>query len=312
MKRINGWVNRLRSGKKNMGIRNLVKKWIRAQNRESTVSNFAVLEQSENVFLKTEQEISQPTEYDAFYDMIDQETELTGTVLLSQYDEEFGNDILKLVVNGMPVFIVREDLAFKKQQLPLAHYVGETIYFQLIEVNEEKGFLIGSTKKIKEKEFDRLHMQLKEGKTFQAKVTKILRYGAYLVIGDTSVQMLNKDFAEDHTTIGDILTIGDSIEVRFNRITENKNLRVEPLVKYKNEVSVSLADIEPNQVVLGTVRNIKKWGIFVRIAPNLDALCSIPTHLEVREGDKVSFKITQVLTEEKRIRGKIVRLVNNN
>ncbi|MGB7366385.1 MAG: hypothetical protein WA887_09740 [Carnobacterium jeotgali] len=270
------------------------------------------MEKSENVFFETEQEISRPTEYDAFYDMIDQETELTGTVLLSQYDEEFGNDILKLVVNGMPVFIVREDLAFKKQQLPLAHYVGETIYFQLIEVNEEKGFLIGSTKKIKEKEFDRLHMQLKEGKTFQAKVTKILRYGAYLVIGDISVQMLNKDFAEDHTTIGDILTIGDSIEVRFNRITENKNLRVEPLVKYKNEVSVSLADIEPNQVVLGTVRNIKKWGIFVRIAPNLDALCSIPTHLEVREGDKVSFKITQVLTEEKRIRGKIVRLVNNN
>lgn len=309
---MNRLVNSLRSGKKNMGIRNLVKKWIRAKNRESAVSNVAVLEQSENVFLKTEQEISQPTEYDAFYDMIDQETELTGIVLLSQYDEEFGNDILKLEVNGLPVFIVREELEFKIQQLPLARYVGETIHFQLIEVNEEKGFILGSTKKIKEKEFDRLHMHLKEGKTFKAKVTKILRYGAYLVIGDTSVQMLNKDFAEDHTTIGDILNIGDSIEVRFNRITENKNLRVEPLVKYKNEVSVSLADIEPNQVVLGTVRNIKKWGIFVRIAPNLDALCSIPTHLEVREGDKVSFKITQVLTEEKRIRGKIVRLVNNN
>ena len=119
-----------------MGIRNLVKKWIRVQNKESAISDVTVLEKSENVFFETEQEISRPTEYDAFYDMIDQETELTGTVLLSQYDEEFGNDILKLVVNGMPVFIVREDLAFKKQQLPLAHYVGETIYFQLIEVNE--------------------------------------------------------------------------------------------------------------------------------------------------------------------------------
>ena len=132
MKRINGLVNRLRSGQKKMGIRNLVKKWIRVQNKESAISDVTVLEKSENVFFETEQEVSRPTEYDAFYDMIDQETELTGTVLLSQYDEEFGNDILKLVVNGMPVFIVREDLAFKKQQLPLAHYVGETIYFQLI------------------------------------------------------------------------------------------------------------------------------------------------------------------------------------
>lgn len=295
-----------------MGIRNLVKKWIRVRDKEIALTDVAVLEKSENVFLKTEQEINQQTEYDVFYDMIDQEDELTGTILLSQYDEELGSDVVKLEVNGMPVFIVREELGFKAQQVPLMSYVEESIQFQLIDVNEKDGWLLGSTKKIKEKEFDRLHMQLKEGKTFQAKVTKILRYGAYLVIGDTSVQMLNKDFAEDHTTIGDILNIGDNIEVRFNRITENKNLRVEPLVKYKNEVSVSLADMEPDQVVLGTVRNIKKWGIFVRIAPNLDALCSIPTHLEVREGDKVSFKITQVLTEEKRIRGKIVRLVNND
>jgi len=191
-------------------------------------------------------------------------------------------------------------------------YVGETIQFQLIEANEANGLVMGSAKKIKEKEFDKLYQELKDGKQFQAKVTKILRYGAYCVIGDISVQMLNKDFAEDHTTIGDVLEIGDTIDVRFKRITENKNLRVEPLVRYKNGVSVSLTELEPNQVVLGTVRSVKKWGIFVRIAPNLDALCSIPSHLAVREGDKVSFRITQVLKEEKRVRGKIVRLIKKD
>ena len=293
-----------------MGIRDLVKKWIRVSNKEIASTDVMVMEKSENVFLEVDQEVDHQIEYDAFYDMIDQEVELTGTILLSQYDEELGSDVVKLEVNSMPVFIVREELEYKAQQLPLMRYVGETIQFQLIEVNEEKGWLLGSTKKIKEKEFDKLHKALEEGKTFQAKLTKILRYGAYFVIGDTSVQMLNKDFAEDHTTIGDILNIGDTIEVRFNRVTENKNLRVEPLVKYKNEVSVSLADMKPDQVILGTVRNVKKWGIFVRIAPNLDALCSIPTHLEVKEGDKVSFKLTQVLKEEKRVRGKIVRLID--
>ena len=65
-------------------------------------------------------------------------------------------------------------------------------------------------------------------------------------------------------------------------------------------------------MVLGTVRSVKKWGIFVRIAPNLDALCSIPSHLALREGDKVSFRITQVLEEEKRVRGKIVRLIKKD
>jgi len=295
-----------------MGIRNLVKKWIGVQNREITSADVAVLERTENVFFKNDEKANEQIKYDAIYDMIDQEVELTGTVLSSQYDKGLASDVLKLEMNGIPVCIVREELELKPHNLPLMRYVGETIQFQLMEVNEEKGWIIGSAKKIKEKEFERLLKELEEGKQFQAKLTKVLRYGAYFVIGNISVQMLNKDFAEDHTTIGDVLKIGDTIDVKFNRITENKNLRVEPLVKHKNEGSVSLADMEPNQVVLGTIRSIKKWGIFVRIAPNLDALCSIPTHLAVREGDKVYFRITQVLKEDKRVRGKIVRLINKD
>ena len=295
-----------------MGIKNLVKKWIGVQVKETTSADVAVLERSETVFLEKDKKLNEQIEYAAIFNMIQQEVALTGIVLASQYDEELASDVVKVEVSGIPVVITREELGCTPHNLPLMRYVGETIQFQLIEANEANGLVMGSAKKIKEKEFDKLYHELKEGKQFQAKVTKILRYGAYCVIGDISVQMLNKDFAEDHTTIGDVLEIGDTIDVRFNRITENKNLRVEPLVRYKNGVSVSLTELEPNQVVLGTVRSVKKWGIFVRIAPNLDALCSIPSHLAVREGDKVSFRITQVLKEEKRVRGKIVRLIKKD
>ena len=295
-----------------MGIKSLVKKWIGVQVKETTSADVAVLERSETVFLEKDKKLNEQIEYAAIANMIQQEVALTGIVLASQYDEELASDVVKVEVSGIPVVITREELGCTPHNLPLMRYVGETIQFQLIEANEANGLVMGSAKKIKEKEFDKLYHELKEGKQFQAKVTKILRYGAYCVIGDISVQMLNKDFAEDHTTIGDVLEIGDTIDVRFNRITENKNLRVEPLVRYKNGVSVSLTELEPNQVVLGTVRSVKKWGIFVRIAPNLDALCSIPSHLAVREGDKVSFRITQVLKEEKRVRGKIVRLIKND
>lgn len=295
-----------------MGIKNLVKKWIGVQVKETTSADVAVLERSETVFLEKDKKLNEQIEYAAIANMIQQEVALTGIVLASQYDEELASDVVKVEVSGIPVVITREELGCTPHNLPLMRYVGETIQFQLIEANEANGLVMGSAKKIKEKEFDKLYHELKEGKQFQAKVTKILRYGAYCVIGDISVQMLNKDFAEDHTTIGDVLEIGDTIDVRFNRITENKNLRVEPLVRYKNGVSVSLTELEPNQVVLGTVRSVKKWGIFVRIAPNLDALCSIPSHLAIREGDKVSFRITQVLKEEKRVRGKIVRLIKKD
>ncbi|AGY81990.1 S1 RNA-binding domain-containing protein [Carnobacterium inhibens] len=295
-----------------MGIKSLVKKWIGVQVKETTSADVAVLERSETVFLEKDKKLNEQIEYAAIFNMIQQEVALTGIVLASQYDEELASDVVKVEVSGIPVVITREELGCTPHNLPLMRYVGETIQFQLIEANEANGLVMGSAKKIKEKEFDKLYHELKNGKQFQAKVTKILRYGAYFVIGDISVQMLNKDFAEDHTTIGDVLEIGDTIDVRFNRITENKNLRVEPLVRYKNGVSVSLTELEPNQVVLGTVRSVKKWGVFVRIAPNLDALCSIPSHLAIREGDKVSFRITQVLKEEKRVRGKIVRLIKKD
>lgn len=295
-----------------MGIKSLVKKWIGVQVKETTSADVAVLERSETVFLEKDKKLNEQIEYAAIVNMIQQEVALTGIVLASQYDEELASDVVKVEVSGIPVVITREELGCTPHNLPLMRYVGETIQFQLIEANEANGLVRGSAKKIKEKEFDKLYHELKDGKQFQAKVTKILRYGAYCVIGDISVQMLNRDFAEDHTTIGDVLEIGDTIDVRFNRITENKNLRVEPLVRYKNGVSVSLTELEPNQVVLGTVRSVKKWGIFVRIAPNLDALCSIPSHLAIREGDKVSFRITQVLKEEKRVRGKIVRLIKKD
>lgn len=295
-----------------MGIRNLVKKWIGNHNRDVVSTDVVVLERIENVFSNNDEELNQPIDYEFYYNMIEQEVELTSTVLSSQYDGELASDVVKVEIDGIPIFIERNELEFKTHQLPLMRYVGEEIQFQLTSINEKEGWMLGSAKKIKEKEFELLHKELKKGKIFEAELTKNLRYGAYFLIGNTSVQMLNKDFAEDHTTIGDVLTIGDTINVRFNRITENKNLRVEPIVKYKNEVSVSLEDIETNQVVLGNVRSIKKWGIFVRIAPNLDALCSIPTHLEIREGDTVSFRITQVLKEERRVRGKIVRLIKND
>ncbi len=295
-----------------MGIRDLVKKWIGIRTNEVGSTDVAVMERSENVFFAIDEEMIQPLNYEVYYKMIEQEVELTSTILSSQYDGGLASDVVKVEIDGIPVFIERNELDFKPHQLPLMHYVGEEIQFQLISINEKEGWMLGSAKKIREKEFDLLHKELKEGKIVEAKLTKHLRYGAYFLIGNISVQMLNKDFAEDHTTIGDVLTIGDTIKVRFNRITENKNLRVEPIVKYKNEASVSLEDMEANQVVLGTVRSVKKWGIFVRIAPNLDALCSIPFHLAVREGDKVSFRITQVLKEEKRVRGKIVRLIKKD
>ena len=81
----------------------------------------------------------------------------------------------------------------------------------------------------------------------------------------------------------------------------------EAVKKYKSPTIMSIDSLK-NQVVLGVVRSIKPWGVFVQIAPNLDALCS-PDVVELEEDMKVSIKITKVIKEEKKVRGKILNVL---
>lgn len=237
----------------------------------------------------------------------EEETLLNGVVRLTQFHQDLNTDVVMVEVEGYPVFIKREDLEVKPTKASLVNYIGENISFQVIGVDAETGLVTASGKKYKERLLDGLAEEMKAGKTFQAEVTKILSYGAYMKIGPVSVQMLNVEFSEDYTTIKDILSVGDKVEVEFSKYTPNKNLQVKAKTKYQSESAMSFDVLSPNQVVLGVVRNVKPWGCYVCVAPNLDALCPIPPTMDIQEGDKVNFKITQVKSEEKRVRGKILK-----
>lgn len=242
-----------------------------------------------------------------FIKLKEDNTVLEGIVRLTQYDQALDTDVVMIEVDGQSIFITRNELEIKPTRRSLVNYIGETIQFQIIDVDEETGRISGSSKQLKEETLDALAAELEEGAIKEAKVTKILNYGAYLEIGDQSVQMLNKDFSEDYTTIRDILKEGDTIEVVFSKYTPSRNLRVQAKEKFESDAVMNFDVLQPNQVVLGLVRNVKPWGAYVCVAPNLDALCPIPPNMDIQEGDKVTFKITQVRTAEKRVRGKIIK-----
>lgn len=236
---------------------------------------------------------------------------LSGIVRLTQFHQELDTEVVMIEVDGQPVFITREELDVKPVKASLVNYVGQNITFQITGVDETKDYVLASAKQLKEDMLDALAADLESGKVYKAKVIKILAYGAYLSIQGLSVQMLNRDFSEDYTTINDIIKEGDEIEVVFERYTPNRNLRVAAKEKYKSDSEMSFDKLQPNQVVLGVVRNVKPFGCFVCVAPNLDALCPAPANMDIREGDKVTFKITQVRPDESRVRGKILKINEN-
>lgn len=67
----------------------------------------------------------------------------------------------------------------------------------------------------------------------------------------------------------------------------------------------SMEEFEPGQIVKGTIQSIKPYGVFVRIAPKIDALSWVK-HMEIEEGMEVAFRIGSIDIESNRIKGEVL------
>lgn len=230
---------------------------------------------------------------------------LTGEVRLVK------DDVLQIELpNGVKGVMSREDLDVKVVKQSLVPYVGHKIRFQIKDINSD-GTLVCSRKELMEKQRDELIKKLEAGEEFDAKITHIEPFGAYMKIKGVSVFMRNMEFSDDHTIISEMHKVGDVIRVKLFRITSTKQIRVQAIEKYCNPTTVDFSTFEPQQVVCGRVRTVKTDRCYVNIAPNLDAMAPIPEGLDVEliEGMMVSFKITKVMPDEKRVRGRVLKVI---
>lgn len=234
---------------------------------------------------------------------------LKGLVKVVQYDQELGTDVLILDLDGVKAVIKREDVDLEVEWKSLVGFLGREVNFTVVEIDQEKDLLFCSRKDAQAVKKQEVVERLTEGEVFNAQVINILKYGAYVEIEGVTGLLKNVDFADDYTTIAEVLKVGDKVNVKLKKISSNDRLIFEAIEKFKNPTIMGFQMFERDQVVLGVVRNVKPWGAYVCIAPGLDALCPIPGTGEIEEGMKVSFRITQVRDDEQRVRGKIVRIL---
>lgn len=234
---------------------------------------------------------------------------LKGIVKVVQHSEELDTDILIVDLEGVKVIIPRDEVDAEIRWKSLVGFVGREVNFTIKEIDQEREVLIGSRKEAQQMKKEEIINRLKEGEMFPAQIINILSYGAYVEIEGVTGLLRNVDFAEDYTRIGDVLKVGDKVNVKLKKISANNNLSFEAVEKYKSPTIMNFDMLERNQVIYGIVRNVKPWGVYVNVAPGIDALCPIPGTGELEEEKKVAVRITQVRKEEKRVRGKIVRIL---
>lgn len=234
---------------------------------------------------------------------------LKGLVVLTQHDDELETEVLVMDFDGTKGIIKKEDVDYQIEWNSLVGFVGREISYIIKEVDEENNRIFCSRKEAQELVEDEIVEKLNNGETLTATITRILKYGAYVEIEGIYALLKNSDFSDDHVSVGDIMGVGDTIDVKLLKISENDKLIVEPVEKYVLKTVMKFDNFERDQVVLGVVNGIKPWGAYVTIATGLDALCPIPPTGEIEEGSKVSFRITQVQEDKKRVRGKILRIL---
>jgi small subunit ribosomal protein S1 len=177
--------------------------------------------------------------------------------------------------------------------------VGQEVTAEIIEIDLKNRRLRLSMKRLTPKPFDDFKNRNRVGDLAKGEVTGLTDFGAFIKIGEIEGLLHNEDFSWDRNIVcKENLKVGDSVEVKI--------IKIDP---EKEKVSLSVKELGLNPVeqygannpigtsVKGIVRDIKDFGVFVRLAPGVDALIRaedlFPKKIEeITAGDEIEAAIS--------------------
>ena len=192
---------------------------------------------------------------------------------------------------------------------------GQEIDVEVIEIDAKGHRLRVSLKNLLPKPFDEFKAKFKEGDVVKGVVTTITNFGAFVRVGCVEGLLHNEDASWDRNDkCKDMFKAGDELEVKIVKIDSAeqkislslKDLKQSPVQAFANKFSVG-------DIVKGTIRDIKDFGVFVELGDNVDALIrkedlgSVDAST-LKIGDEIEAAIAFIDEKKNRIRLSIRRL----
>lgn len=203
---------------------------------------------------------------------------------------------LHIDLNGIIGIMEKDETLFCRygetvKDIAIITRVGKPIAFKVIGFSRENGKVVAilSRKKAQE-ECNKVYLSsLTPGDIIKAKVTHLENFGAFVDIGCGLSSLLTVDcisvsrISHPH----DRLSIGEEIYVIIkSRDPSNGRLYVS-MKELLGTWEENAKEFEVGQTVLGTVRSIEDYGVFIELAPNLAGLAEIRTDSRDSEIAKV-------------------------
>ncbi|TXE81280.1 30S ribosomal protein S1 [Campylobacter peloridis] len=178
--------------------------------------------------------------------------------------------------NDIEGFLHISEISWDKNAKNPKDYIseGQELDVEVIEINAKERRLRVSLKNLLAKPFDEFLKKYKVGDIVKGIVTSVTNFGAFVKIANLEGLLHNEDASWNRNDkCKDIYKIGDEIEVKITKLDkENQKISLSVKELQKSPVQVYAQKHHVNEVILGKVRDIKDFGLFVELEEGVDAL----------------------------------------
>lgn len=191
---------------------------------------------------------------------------------------------------------------------------GQEIDVEVIEINTQERRLRVSLKKLLDKPFDEFVKTHKEGDILKGVIATLTDFGAFVKLGNIDGLLHNEDAYWNKERCKDLMKVGEEVEVKIAKIDKEKErisltrrgLIASPVQEFAKKYPL-------DSQVVGIIRDIKDFGVFIKINNEIDALIRnedlAPLKKEnLKVDDEVVGVISLIDADNNRIRVSVKRL----
>lgn len=193
--------------------------------------------------------------------------------------------------------------------------IGDEINVEVIELNFDKKRLRVSLKNLQEKPFSKFIKNHKVGDILKGKIATLTEFGAFVTLGEVDGLLHNEEASWDtNSKCKNLFKKGDEVEVKIIKIDKEKENISLSIKEIASSPAKNFQDkYKVGDIVKGSVKDRKDFGIFIRLENNLDGLIRNedfgPLKAdEIKNGDEIEAVIINIDTKKNRVRLSVKRL----
>lgn len=216
---------------------------------------------------------------------------------------------------GVRVFIPGSQVS-RERGKNLSELIGQELEVRIIEFNKRDKKVVASRRILEEEQYNKdkkvIWNSLKKGEKRAGKVTRIVKFGAFVDIGGIEGLVHLSDLAWGRVNRAeDIVSVGDAVEVfvgDFDKEKERlslalKNVEKDPWTEAKSKLRVG-------DIVSAKVVKFMNFGAFVEVLPGVEGLVHISEISDeniakasdvLTLGGEVKVKILDINTQDKKM-----------